>query len=228
MGGIMKEKILVVDDEKDICLLLKESLEMEEYSVITANCANEAKFMLYDKPDLILLDVNMPDVDGFSFCEENRDNIECPIIFLTARIEEQDRIKGFKVGGDDYVQKPFSIEELVARVNAHLRREARKNNKGKLLIVGDLKVDFLAHKITRNDVRIELTKTEYDIVELLLTYKNQVFDKEKIYETVRGYDGDADASIITEHIRRIRKKLGKYNNKEYIETVWGVGYRWIG
>ena len=222
------KKILVIDDEIDICNMLKEYLQMEDYLVYTAADANEALKQVCNQPDLILLDINMPQMDGYELCERIRDELTCPILFLSARTEEKDRVNGFKVGGDDYIVKPFSMDELLARIAAHLRREDRRNNRNKVYMDETITVDFDAGKVSSNGVDLCLTKTEFAILELLLTHAGQVFDKEYIYESVRGFDGEADASIVMEHIRRIRKKLQTATEKNYIETVWGVGYRWIG
>ena len=222
------KKILVIDDEIDICNMLKEYLQMEDYLVYTAADANEALKQVCNQPDLILLDINMPQMDGYELCERIRDELTCPILFLSARTEEKDRVNGFKVGGDDYIVKPFSMDELLARIAAHLRREDRKNNRNKVYMDETITVDFDAGKVSSNGVDLCLTKTEFAILELLLTHAGQVFDKENIYESVRGFDGEADASIVMEHIRRIRKKLQTATEKNYIETLWGVGYRWIG
>ena len=222
------KKILVIDDEIDICNMLKEYLQMEDYLVYTAADANEALKQVCNQPDLILLDINMPQMDGYELCERIRDELTCPILFLSARTEEKDRVNGFKVGGDDYIVKPFSMDELLARIAAHLRREDRRNNRNKVYMDETITVDFDAGKVSSNGVDLCLTKTEFAILELLLTHAGQVFDKENIYESVRGFDGEADASIVMEHIRRIRKKLQTVTEKNYIETVWGVGYRWIG
>ena len=228
---MQKKKLLIVDDESDIRILLKEYLELEGYQILTAADAGEADQALAEEPDLILLDINMPGTDGFLWCEQIRERVEIPILFLSARTEEEDRIKGFRAGGDDYILKPFSIEELSARIEAHLRREERKE-KGKKesreYSEGALKVDFTGYRILKNGKDIGLTKMEFQIAELLFTNKGQVFTKENIYERVRGFDGEADAAVITEHIRRIRMKLGTGKEQEYIVTVWGVGYRWIG
>lgn len=201
---------------------------MEDYLVYTAADANEALKQVCNQPDLILLDINMPQMDGYELCERIRDELTCPILFLSARTEEKDRVNGFKVGGDDYIVKPFSMDELLARIAAHLRREDRKNNRNKVYMDETITVDFDAGKVISNGEDLCLTKTEFAILELLLTHAGQVFDKENIYESVRGFDGEADASIVMEHIRRIRKKLQTVTEKNYIETVWGVGYRWIG
>lgn len=220
----MQKKLLIVDDEEDIRILLKEYLELEGYRIFLAANAREAQDALENEPDLILLDINMPGTDGLLWCEQIRDLVQIPILFLSARTEETDKIKGFRAGGDDYILKPFSMEELSARIEAHLRREERKEKREYL--EGSLKVDFGGYRILKDGEDIGLTKMEFQIAELLFTNKGQVFTKESIYEKVRGFDGEADAAVIMEHIRRIRMKLGA--DKDYIETVWGVGYRWIG
>lgn len=222
------KKILAVDDEGDIRQLLKEALELEGYEVVTACCGTEAIGMACGRPDLILLDINLPDLDGFYVCRKIRNFISAPILFLTARAEESDRIRGFMSGGDDYIMKPFSIAELLVRVKAQFRREERRSKEASIYMEGDLTVDFSGCRILKDGKDVLLTKTEFKIAELLLTHRGQVFEKEKIYESVRGYDGEADADVITEHIRRIRKKLGKNGKDGYIITVWGVGYKWIG
>lgn len=222
------KQILIIDDEADIRSMLKEYLEMEGYLVYTAEDGEEALSKMNGETDLILLDVNMPGMDGYEVCEKIRNIVGCPILFLTARTEETDRVNGFKAGGDDYILKPFSMDELLARVEAHLRREERKSGSRNVYMDKDIVVDFTGHMVLAEGEDIGLTKTEFSIVELLLTHAGQVFDKERIYENVRGFDGEADASIITEHVRRIRGKLAKVSKREYIQTVWGVGYKWIG
>lgn len=220
------KKILVVDDEQEIRKLLKEYLEMEGYLIYTAQNGMEAMESLKYQPDLIILDINMPDMDGYMVCEKIRDYVDCPILFLTARTEEQDRVNGFKAGGDDYIVKPFGMDEMLARVEAHLRREDRRQQNTNVYIKRDLTIDFSGHQVLVEGEDAGLTKTEFSIVELLITHSGQVFEKEQIYERVRGFDGEADASIIAEHIRRIRRKID--GKSKHIETVWGVGYKWIG
>ena len=220
------KKILVADDEAGIRDLLKEVLEMENYLVYTAKNGMEAMAGLKYQPDLMILDVNMPDIDGYTVCEKIRNYVDCPILFLTARTQEQDRVNGFKAGGDDYIVKPFGMEEMLARVEAHLRREERRTSNANVYVGGDLTVDFSGHQVLVDGADVGLTRTEFSIVELLITNSGQVFEKEHIYERVRGYDGEGDAAIIAEHVRRIRQKIDK--KSKHIETVWGVGYRWIG
>lgn len=224
----MKKKILAVDDEAGILQLLRDYFEMQGYEVLTASDGGEVFQRLTMKPDLILLDVNMPGLDGFEVCRMIRDHISCPILFLTAKIEEEDRIQGLLLGGDDYILKPFSIEELGARVEAHLRREERKARRQAVRIQGPLAIHYEERCMYYEGSPVNLTKTEFNIVELLSLNCGQIFSKEQVYEKVRGYDGTGDSSIVTEHVRRIRTKLACFTDKQYIETVWGVGYKWIG
>ena len=167
-------------------------------------------------------------MDGYEVCRRIRDYVSCPILFLTARVEEQDRVNGLMIGGDDYIMKPFSMDELDARIMAHLRREKRMASREQLRFQGKLVINYSQRKVFYDGEQISFTKMEFDLIEFLSMHKKQVFSKERIYEAVRGYDGEGDSNIIMEHIRRIRQKLKKHTNHDYIETVWGVGYQWIG
>lgn len=218
----MAYKIMVIDDEQMILDMLRDQFEMEQYQVVTAKNAAEAINKLDTQPNLILLDINMPGMDGLQLCKKIRDDVACPILFLTARLEETDRVAGLRAGGDDYIMKPFSLAELMARVDAHLRREERVQRQITTRFLGDLAIDYAARTLRVKDQPIELARIEFDIVELLSLHPGQVFSRETIYEKVRGIDGTADNTVIKEHIRRIRHKLGE----ECIETVWGCGYKW--
>lgn len=222
------KKILIVDDEEDLTNMLKDYFELQDFFVYTANSGTEALNKIDEKLDLIILDINMPDIDGIEICKKIRNFITCPIIFLTAKIQEQDRINGLMAGGDDYILKPFSLDELSARVTAHLRREERVKSKDKVNFLGGFVMDYSNKELYFKDNKINLTKTEFDIVEILAVNKGMVFSKEKIYEKLWGFHKDGDSSIITEHIRRIRGKIKKYTDDTIVETVWGIGYRWIG
>ncbi len=224
----MAYKILVADDEQDIRMLLKDFFEMQGYMVETAGSGKEALKKSAGRPDLILLDINMPDMDGLTVCRQIREYVSCPILFLTARVEEQDRINGLMSGGDDYIVKPFSIDELGARVTAHLRREARRASKESFRFSGGLVIHYSRRCVYHDGTELGLTKTEFDILELLSMNRGQVFSRERIYELLWGYDSEGDEAIVTEHIRRIRQKIRKYSDREYIRTVWGVGYQWVG
>lgn len=222
----MHYKMLMVDDDAELLKMLRQYFEMKGYAVITALNGFEALEKIRIKPDIILLDINMPRIDGIEVCRRIRDKIACPIIFLTAKVEEQDRVNGLLSGGDDYILKPFSLKELDARIIAHLKREERHKEKSEYRFWGDLFIDYKAKHVEIQRNSLELTKLEYDIVEFLSMHPGQVFDKDRIYEKVCGYDAEGDSRVITELVRRIRKKMAEYTDAEYIETVWGMGYRW--
>lgn len=223
----MRDKILIVDDEIDIVYMLKDYFEFNGYDTMTAANGLEAIKKAEKQPDIILLDINMPDMDGMEVCSRIRDFVSCPILFLTARIEGSDKIKGFGVGADDYIVKPFSIDELGARVAAHLRRERRQRESAKVRFDDKLAIDYTERSLYYNGEQISLAKKEFDIIELLSQHIGQVFSKERIYELVWDYDSDGDSSVVAEHIRRIRSKFTNADMKQYIETVWGVGYKWV-
>ena len=223
---MIKYKILIVDDEQGIVTMLKDYFGFHGYLVYTAMSGTEALKGMDSKPDIILLDINMPDMDGLEVCRKIRDHVSCRIIFLTAKVEETDAIIGFQSGGDDYVVKPFRLGELGARVEAHLRRENRGNSGSSARFFDSLAINYDKRQVSYQDKVIPFTKKEFDIVELLTRNPGQVFDKERIYEVVWGYDGEGNNSIIVEHMRRIRKKFMEYTEKTYIETVWGIGYKW--
>lgn len=222
----MKHKILIVDDEIMMTELLSDHLSDEGYEVYTANSAAEALALLPKTPSLIILDINMPDIDGLEFWRTIRDHVSCPILFVTARITEQDKINGLQYGGDDYITKPFSLKELSARIAAHLRRDERSRTNASVLVSGELLVNLSQHRIFYRDMEIDVSKREFEIIEFLITNAGQVFDRERIYERVWGYDAEGSADVLKEHIRRIRAKLHEATGQDYIETVWGVGYKW--
>lgn len=224
----MNEKILVVDDEKDIRKLLTDFFQLQGYQVYTARNGQEALDKISVNLDIILLDINMPQMDGMEVCKKIRNYVTCPILFLTARIQEQDQINGLMIGGDDYIMKPFAVRELGARVAAHLRREQRTAAREDVRFQQDLVINYSSRQVLFQGKPINFTRTEFDLVEFLSLHKGQVFSRERIYELVWGYDSQGDSDIIMEHIRRIRMKLRKYTETSYIETVWGVGYKWIG
>ncbi len=222
----MRNKILIADDEADIVAMLGSFFEGNGYEVLRAYNGVETLKQAEHKPDIILLDINMPRLDGLDVCKRIRDHVSCPILFLTARIEDADKVTGFAVGGDDYIVKPFSLAELNARVSAHLRRENRHQHKAQIKFTGDLTVDYSQRCLYCKDEKISLAKKEFEIVELLSQNVGQVFDKERIYERIWGFDGEGDSSVVAEHIRRVRAKIAPYTSRTYIETVWGCGYKW--
>ncbi|WP_295884053.1 response regulator transcription factor [uncultured Anaerococcus sp.] len=216
-------KILLIDDDIDLTRLIKNTLK-KEYEVDIFNDASIIDPNIFNKYDLIILDIMMPNMDGFEFLEKYRDMIDVPILLLTAKDFENDKLAGFALGADDYITKPFSINELRARVTAHLRREKReKHNR---LLDFPVSCDLLAKKFYCYEDEIHLTKSEYDICELLIKNKGQTFTKENIYTSVYGYDAEGDSQTsITERIKLIRNKFGKYKVNP-IKTIWGVGYKW--
>jgi DNA-binding response OmpR family regulator len=221
----MKYKILIIDDEEMILSMMEKCLG-EEFSVYTAENAKKALELLNVIPDIILLDINMPEMDGLELCQLIRGHISCPIIFLTARGTERDVIKGLSVGGDDYITKPFSMDELLARISAHLRREERKGTAENLRFDKELIIDYNSRTVFYGKEELDFSNKEFEIIRFLSQNAGMVFDRETIYEKLWGYNGEGDSIVVKEHIRKIRNKLSVYTDKNYIETVWGVGYKW--
>lgn len=216
-------KIFAVDDDKDMLNLIRMALQKDGHQVDIATdptAVQNAKCRLYD---LILLDVMMPGEDGFSLCRRIREEVDCPILFLTAKTEEADLVQGFGMGGDDYIKKPFSITELRTRVNAHLRRQMRRPTNA--LSRGGVHFDMQSKTASVNDSAVPFTKGEYEICEYLALHAGQVFTKEQLYDRVFGFDAEGDPATIAEHIKNIRAKLKK-TGLNPVETVWGVGYKW--
>lgn len=236
-GRVMR--MLVVDDEADIANMLAEYFRMEGYEVTTANDGTTAlrEASSGSAPDIMLLDVNMPGMDGFEVCRRVREHVGCPIIFLTARVEDVDQLDGFAAGADDYVMKPFSLEVLGRRVAAHMAREVRTHESGQKNAVRffrDLTIDYAQRTVEAHggagapSVRVDVTKIEFDIIALLSKRPGQVFDRDSIYERVWGWDAAGDPSQVREHVRRIRNKLAAAGvSEDPISTVWGVGYKWM-
>lgn len=216
-------KILAIDDEEKILFIIKTALEKEGHQINTVSDPGILSPNDYLKYDLILLDIMMPDIDGFTLCREIRDCVDCPIIFLSAKTMERDIVTGLSIGGDDYIKKPFSIIELRARVNAHLRRDKRE--KKNVFTISNLNFNMSSKEIYYDYILINFTKSEYKICEYLALNHGQVFSKEQIYEKVFGFNYESDISAIVEHIKNIRNKFKKVNLNP-IETVWGIGYKW--
>jgi DNA-binding response OmpR family regulator len=225
-GENMSYKILIIDDEKMLTELLADHFEAEGYFPYIANNGKEALDKLSCKPDIILLDITMPGMDGLTLCQAIRNHVVCPILFLTAKITEQDKVNGLRVGGDDYITKPFSLQELTARVEAHLRREERTRQSPQIRQSQGLIVNSSECSVSFNGLLISVSRREFEIIEFLISNSNQVFDKERIYESVWGLEAGGDSNVIKEHIRKIRTKLQEATGKDYIETVWGMGYKW--
>ena len=216
-------KILAVDDDLDMLTLICAALQRDGHQVDTESdtaAVQPERCRLYD---LLLFDIMMPKEDEFSLLRRIRTEVDCPILFLTAKTGDAALVQGLGLGADDYIKKPFSIAELCARVNAHLRREKRQPVH--TLIRGKIHFDLQAKKLTAKDHPVPLTKGEYAICEYLALHIGQIFTKEQIYENVFGFDAEGDSSVIAMHIKNIRAKLKEYDTAP-IETVWGVGYKW--
>lgn len=215
--------ILMVDDEHSILELVKNGLQKDGHFVTIYTSAAQVPLEQLNRYDLIILDIMMPETDGFSYCEQIRSLVDCPILFLTAKTMENDITFGLGLGADDYLTKPFRIAELRARVNAHLRREHRERHLA--LTFDRVKIDLSAKELWVDNTPILLTKSEYLICEYLAQNKGQVFSKEQIYEAVFSFDGNSDNSTISTHIKNIRAKLSKMDIQPIV-TVWGIGYKW--
>ncbi|CZR95721.1 MULTISPECIES: response regulator transcription factor [Clostridioides] len=225
-------KILIIDDEVDLVMLLEDELKGKGHEVLIAYDGQTGIELSKKQPDLIILDIMMPKMDGFEVCQAIRDDVLCPIIFLSAKQSETDKIKGLTFGGDDYITKPFGLRELMARIEANLRREKRsqyinEENKRSTLYFGKLCLCMRERTVKIDGKEIDLTKIEYDIVELLALHAGQVFSREQVYEKVWGCDSEGDSSTVVERIKKIRAKFAAVMpEKEYISTVWGIGYKW--
>ena len=215
--------ILAVDDELDMLDLIRNILKKNKHQVDVYQNPLDVDNSKLSKYDLILLDVMMPGIDGISFCKDIRAKVDCPILFFTAKTMEEDIVEGLLIGGDDYITKPFGAAELLARIEAHLRREKRERHSS--LNLGEIRFDLSSNEVFVGDEKVHLTKSEYQISELLAKRKGQVFSRDQIYELIFGFDGIGDSSAISEHIKNIRAKFQKYG-KNPIETVWGIGYKW--
>ncbi|MDM8248348.1 response regulator transcription factor [Lacrimispora saccharolytica] len=222
----MTYRLLIADDDEELVKMLKSYLEIKGFEILTAGDGLEVLEKLSKNPDLILLDINMPRMDGIEVCRKIRNETACPILFLTARVEEQDRVNGLLSGGDDYITKPFSLKELEARITAHLKREERQKFRTSSRYENGLWIDYAGKEVRFEGKEIPLIRLEYEIVEFLSAHPGQVFDRERIYERVCGYNAEGDSRVVTELVRRIRKKFSVCLKDKVIETVWGSGYRW--
>ncbi|QXM06974.1 response regulator YycF [Crassaminicella indica] len=224
----MGRKILVVDDERTISEILKFNLEKEGYDVSVASDGEEAVQKTYQvEPDLILLDVMLPKMDGFQVCKKVRENFNMPILMLTAKEEEVDKVLGLELGADDYITKPFSMRELLARVKANIRRmeASGTNEKSNILVSGDLNIDLNKYEVKKRGEVVELTLREFELLKYLATQENQVFTREKLLEEVWGYEYYGDIRTVDVTVRRLREKIEDHSsNPKYILTKRGVGY----
>ncbi len=223
----MAYRIIIVDDEIEVATMLQRFLLRNGYQVSCASNGTEAISKAAEQPDLILLDINMPQMDGIEVCKAIREVVSCPIVFLTARDQDTDKIEGFAAGGDDYIVKPFSLAELGARIEAHLRRDRRSKDIQRK-VFGDITVDYSSREEFVRGERLHFNRKDFDIIQLLSLNRGQTFDRAKIYDRVWGLEGDGDDIVIMEHIRKIRLTFAKAGCESCIETVWGIGYKWVG
>lgn len=221
-------KILVVDDEALLIKGIRFNLQSEGYEVITASDGLEALQALQEhKPDLVVLDVMMPNMDGLTACQKIREFSDIPIILLTAKADDMDKLIGFDHGADDYLTKPFNILELKARIRALLRRAGSREERASsnILTIGSISLDFDARNAYRSGQLVDLTAKEFDVIEFLMRSPNRVYSREALLDTLWAYEYRSDIRTVDVHIRRLREKLEE-NPAEpnYILTKWGVGY----
>ncbi|OIK15649.1 DNA-binding response regulator [Bacillus sp. MUM 116] len=227
------KKILIIEDEKSIAELERDYLEIEGFIVDMAFTGNEGVTKaLAEEHDLILLDLMLPGVDGFQICKTIRAEKNIPILMVSAKKEDIDKIRGFGLGADDYIVKPFSPSELVARVKAHLARYDRligKETHKDVLMVRGLRIEQASRQVFVNTHEVILTAKEFDVLSFLAMHPNHVFSKDQLFDKLWGYDSLGEISTVTVHIRKIREKIeADPSNPQYIETVWGAGYRFKG
>lgn len=225
-----RPRILIVEDELDLRRGLELNLKAEGYAVLAAATGDEAlEVALRERPDVIVLDVMLPGMSGFDVCRElRRRRVEEPIIMLTARADETDRVVGLEIGADDYVTKPFSIRELLARIRVRLRRRAEPGDQA-IVRFGDVEVDFDRHEATRGGVRVELTPKELDILQLLVRHRGRTITRDRLLEEVWGYEYSPTTRTVDNHMLRLRQKLEPDpEDPRFILTVYGEGYRFVG
>lgn len=226
----MMTTVLIVDDEQDMRNLIEVMLSKSNFQTKTASNGEEAYREVFNEDiDIVLLDIMMPGEDGFVVCENIRKISSVPIIFLTARDANEDKVKGLMIGGDDYIVKPFTLSELVARIYAVLRRTSSQNNQGsqKVIECGPLKVDEISRKVYVHNQHIPLTLKEFELLYLFMKNPDIVYSREQLLDRIWDMDYVGGTRTVDTHIKTLRLKLGKESKEasESIQTVWGVGYR---
>lgn len=228
-------RILIVDDDDELCMLMKAFFTKEGFEVITiSNPEKDIKLLSKYNPSVILLDILMPEEDGLSICQRIRSQSHAPIILISAKGSESDKVLGLGLGADDYIQKPFSMNEIVARVKALIRRSsyvaaAPTEDQGGLIEKGKFTVDTKSYTVWYQGTELSLTMKEYKLLLFFIMNENQVFERETLYERIWGYDSTGDSRTVMVHIRKLRKKIeSDPNNPTHILTVWGIGYKFIG
>jgi two-component system alkaline phosphatase synthesis response regulator PhoP len=226
------EKVLIVDDEENIVELVKYNLETNGFKSYTAYSGTDAVRLVEEKAvDLIILDLMLPDMDGFEVCKSlkrNSSTADIPVIMLTARGEEFDKILGLELGADDYITKPFSIRELIARVKVILRRSAQDKTSSDTIKVGNIIINSDKHEVTKDDERLELTLKEFELLKLLVVNRGKVLTRESLLDRIWGYEYYGETRTVDVHIRHLRQKIEDDDgNPKFIETIRGIGYRFM-
>ena len=219
--------MLIADDNRQITSILDEYAKKEGYEVkIAYNGRQALEAFNTDKPDIVLLDVMMPIMDGFEVCREIRKASNVPVIMITARGEDFERIMGLDIGADDYIVKPFSPAEVMARVRAVMRRIGSDNLSSKLFTYDNLKINMEEYMVTIDDKNVSLTKKEIEILWILAMNKNKVFTRDNLLNSLWGYDYYGDSRTVDTHIKRLRSKIDNFDHEKWeIKTIWGVGYK---
>lgn len=229
MDAAEKELILIVEDEAKISGIVRAYLEKEGYAVRTAGTGQQALDLLKGSFDLVILDLKLPDIQGEEICKIIRQHSDTPVIMLTAKSGEEDRIKGLGIGADDYVVKPFSPKELVARVKALLRRATRAKKKTKSFNGGTLRIDVINHEVLKEGRQVVLTPTEFKILIALSDNPGRVLSRDQLVNSVQGYDFEGYDRTIDAHVKNLRHKIEKDSREpEFIKTVYGLGYKFTG
>lgn len=229
----MGKRVLIVDDEKLIVKGIRYSLEQDSMEVDVAYDGEEAMALIRENQyDMVLLDVMLPKYDGFEVCRYVREFSDVPIIMLTAKGDDMDKILGLEYGADDYITKPFNILEVKARIKAIMRRMKKKDGNdrdNKNIVKGDMKIDCESRRVTIGEREVNLTAKEFDLLELLATNPNKVYSRENLLNIVWGYEYPGDARTVDVHIRRLREKVeANPSDPKYVYTKWGVGYYFRG
>jgi DNA-binding response OmpR family regulator len=229
------KRILIIEDEKSIAELERDYLEINGYSVNIVLTGDEGLRQALEQPyDLILLDLMLPNIDGFEICKRLRAEKDIPIIMVSAKKEDYDKVRGLGLGADDYLVKPFSPNEMIARVKAHLSRYERLSMRqcqtvNREIFIRGLYIDQASRRVFINNKEVTFTTKEFDLLTFMSLNPNQVFSKEQLFEKLWGMESTGDISTVTVHIRKIREKIEQdSSNPQYIETLWGAGYRFKG
>lgn len=224
------EKILIVEDETELGELVRDYLTVEGYQVLLAENGEEGMQLFHlEQPIMVVLDIMLPNIDGIEVCRKIRQESTIPILMMSAKQSDTDKIISLGIGADDYITKPFSPGELVARVKAHIRRykhfSGQKQDKG-IVSYGDLKLDKNRYEVYVKERKVDLTAKEFQLLYFLVSNKGQVYTKEQLYEQIWGYNHMGDGNTVTVYIRKIREKIESDSSRpQYVQTVWGVGYR---